>query len=89
MKLHEVCGYVKLSNGVMISSNSKLYTQKKTLDDVEKERIIDVLKATEGQMTNTAELLGITRATLYAKVQRYKINRMCLLEDHRLEEIQE
>jgi DNA-binding NtrC family response regulator len=45
----------------------------KTLDDMEKEYIINVLAETEGNQTKAAELLGINRKTLYKKIHRYKI----------------
>lgn len=45
----------------------------KTLEDVEKEHIINVLAQTEGNQTKASEVLGINRKTLYKKIHRYKI----------------
>ena len=45
----------------------------KTLEDMEKEHIINVLAQTEGNQTKASELLGINRKTLYKKIHRYKI----------------
>jgi DNA-binding NtrC family response regulator len=45
----------------------------KTLEDMEKEHIINVLAETEGNQTKASEILGINRKTLYKKIQRYKI----------------
>lgn len=45
----------------------------KTLEDVEKEHIINVLAQTEGNQTRASEVLGINRKTLYKKIHRYKI----------------
>jgi DNA-binding NtrC family response regulator len=45
----------------------------KTLEDIEKEHIINVLAETEGNQTKASRILGINRKTLYKKIQRYKI----------------
>jgi DNA-binding NtrC family response regulator len=45
----------------------------KSLEDIEKEHIINVLAETEGNQTKAAEILGINRKTLYKKIHRYKI----------------
>jgi DNA-binding NtrC family response regulator len=44
-----------------------------TLEDIEKEHIINVLAETEGNQTRASEILGINRKTLYKKIHRYKI----------------
>lgn len=45
----------------------------KTLEDMEKGHIINVLAETEGNQTKASEVLGINRKTLYKKIHRYKI----------------
>ena len=45
----------------------------KTLEDMEKEHIINVLAETEGNQTRASEILGINRKTLYKKIHRFKI----------------
>lgn len=45
----------------------------RTLEDVEKEYIINVLSQTEGNQTKASQILGINRKTLYKKIHRYKI----------------
>ncbi len=45
----------------------------KTLEDMEKEHIINVLSETKGNQTRASEVLGINRKTLYKKIHRYKI----------------
>jgi len=45
----------------------------KTLEDIEKDHIINVLAETEGNQTRASEVLGINRKTLYKKIHRYKI----------------
>jgi len=45
----------------------------KTLEDMEKEHIINVLAETKGNQTKASEVLGINRKTLYKKIHRYKI----------------
>ncbi len=44
-----------------------------TLEDMEKEYIRAVLRAQNGNRTRTAEVLGIDRKTLWAKIRKYKI----------------
>jgi DNA-binding NtrC family response regulator len=44
-----------------------------TLEEMEKEYIKTVLRAQNGNRTRTAEVLGIDRKTLWAKIRKYKI----------------
>jgi len=46
-----------------------------TLVALEKEHILATLEHTNGNMTRTAEILGIERSTLYLKLKRYDANR--------------
>jgi transcriptional regulator of acetoin/glycerol metabolism len=46
-----------------------------SLAAVEKEHIERVLRETAGNVTQSARLLGIDRATLYNKIKRYGIRR--------------
>ncbi len=46
----------------------------KTLEELEREHIIHALKATDGNRSKTARLLGIDRKTLYDKIKRYEID---------------
>lgn len=45
----------------------------KSLEELEREHIIHALKATDGNRSKTARLLGIDRKTLYDKIKRYRI----------------
>ena len=58
-----------------------------SLEKAEKELISRALQETGWQKTRTAALLGITRATLYAKVKQYNIGKDAFAEDEELEEI--
>lgn len=49
--------------------------QKKTMEEIEKEYIIKTLIETKQNLSKTAEILGITRATLYNKIKKYQIDR--------------
>lgn len=44
------------------------------LEDLERKAIIDALSHYEKNISRTAQGLGITRATLYKKIKKYKIN---------------
>ena len=43
------------------------------LDQMEKEYIKQVLAATDGNRSQTARILGISRSTLQDKIKRYRI----------------
>ena len=45
----------------------------KSLDEMEKQHIIQVLKENQGNISRTAEVLGINRVTLYRKIKEYNI----------------
>jgi len=45
----------------------------RTLKDIEKEHIINVLEETGGNQSKASEILGINRKTLYKKIHAYKI----------------
>jgi DNA-binding NtrC family response regulator len=45
----------------------------RTLKDIEKEHIIDVMEKTGGNQSKASEILGINRKTLYKKIHKYKI----------------
>lgn len=45
----------------------------KTLDEMEREMIIKVLEENGGNLSRTSEKLGITRATLYRKMEKHGI----------------
>ncbi len=47
--------------------------QIKSLEELEREHIIQALKVTDGNRSKTARLLGIDRKTLYDKIKRYQI----------------
>ncbi|MHC5074162.1 MAG: helix-turn-helix domain-containing protein, partial [Planctomycetota bacterium] len=56
-----------------------------SLEKAEKELIARALKETGWQKTRAASLLGITRATLYAKVKQYNITKENGLSDDSLD----
>ena len=45
-----------------------------TLDELEKQRILHALEATDGNLSHTATSLGISRAALYRRLEKYGIN---------------
>jgi len=44
------------------------------LDDVQREHLMGVLRAHNGNVAKSAEALGIAASTLYYKLRRYKIS---------------
>lgn len=45
-----------------------------TLDELEKQRILHALEATDGNLSHTATTLGISRASLYRRLEKYNIS---------------
>lgn len=45
----------------------------KTLDETERQAIIETLSLCNNNISQTSSILGVTRATLYRKIKRYKI----------------
>ncbi|CAB5110226.1 Response regulator of zinc sigma-54-dependent two-component system [Olavius algarvensis associated proteobacterium Delta 3] len=45
----------------------------RTLEDIEKEHIINILAETGGNQSRAAKILGINRKTLYKKIHKFKI----------------
>ena len=62
-----------LSDGTYIPSVVNSVAPEK-LADIEKKHIIVTLEHCEGSIAKTAKVLGITRATVYKKLERYGIN---------------
>ena len=60
-------------------SQATNYAKDFSLDKAERELIARALQETGWQKTRAAALLGITRATLYAKVKQYNIKKGPLL----------
>lgn len=52
-------------------SHSNVTTQTSTLEDIERKAIADAIASCGGNLTLVAQLLGITRQTLYNKIKRY------------------
>jgi DNA-binding NtrC family response regulator/pSer/pThr/pTyr-binding forkhead associated (FHA) protein len=50
-----------------------LHKKDKTLKELEKERIIEALEETRGNIGETIRILGISRATLYNKFKEYEL----------------
>ena len=51
----------------------------KTLNDLIRDNLVEVLKEFEGSITNSAHYLGVTRMTVYRWIAQYGIN----IEDFR------
>jgi transcriptional regulator of acetoin/glycerol metabolism len=49
------------------------FTGQNTLDDIERQAILATLRATGGDRTACARILGIDKSTLYRKLKRYNV----------------
>jgi len=56
------------------ASDPKLHGIPGTLQEVERQRILDALLETGGNKKQAARRLGIHRSTLYAKIRRYGLD---------------
>ena len=63
---------IDLEENIIIGISEPVERKIKSLDACEKEHILETLKYCEGNMTTAAEILGIGRATLYRKLQKYQ-----------------
>ncbi|WP_236911099.1 helix-turn-helix domain-containing protein [Clostridium sp. Cult1] len=52
----------------------QIRTLKSTLEEVEKQTLIDSLIISKGNKTLAAKELGISRTSLYEKISKYKID---------------
>jgi transcriptional regulator of acetoin/glycerol metabolism len=50
-----------------------------TLQQLEKQAIIATLDRTQGNIKESAGILGIDRSTLYEKIKRYEIDRAAVV----------
>lgn len=67
-------GRERLSNETKIETNDNQEYVNLSLQEVEKNHIIKVLKHCQGNITNSARILGIARNTLYRKMKEYQIS---------------
>ncbi|MEJ2048436.1 MAG: sigma-54 dependent transcriptional regulator [Calditrichota bacterium] len=58
-----------------INTSEKTASKKVKLSDLEKDHILRILDETGGNVTKTANLLGIDRVTLYNKMKKYGVKR--------------
>jgi two-component system response regulator PilR (NtrC family) len=65
----------KISSGSGQASSPTYRIHPKTLEDIEKEYLIRILKETNWQKKKAADILGIDTSTIYRKMQRYNITK--------------
>jgi nitrogen regulation protein NR(I) len=53
----------------------------KFMDQVDKLLVIEALRLTNGNQTSAAKILGMTRPTLHAKIQKYGLHRETVIKD--------
>ncbi len=57
----------------VVSEKKCIRCDPKSLEDLEKDHIINVLEETGGNQSRAAEILGINRKTLYKKIHKYQL----------------
>lgn len=58
-----------------VQKNSLHFSDMKSLEDLEKDHILDVLEQTNWNRSQSAKILGIDRKTLYEKLKRYGVEK--------------
>ena len=64
----------KGGNNLLVGEEGTIHAGSMTLDEVEKLMIIKALDAYKGNITKVAEGLGISRAALYRRLEKYGLN---------------
>ncbi len=55
--------------------NSKISGKIRSIEEIEKEAILNALVLTDGNISQAAEGLNISRNTLYNKIEKYGLSR--------------
>lgn len=71
--LLDVGDFEREAGSLMELNQSNLSFDGLTLDELEKQRILRALEATDGNLSHTAASLGISRAALYRRLEKYGI----------------
>jgi PAS domain S-box-containing protein len=64
----------QIANGEPVCSQNAL-TLDESLDDVKRRRLVDALRRTNGNQSETARLLGISRTSVWNQMKKYKIDK--------------
>jgi DNA-binding NtrC family response regulator len=64
-----------------LDANSGLGCEPRLLEAVEKQLIVEALRRSKGNQSKAAELLGIPRPTLHAKLQRHGVRTATTVDD--------
>jgi transcriptional regulator of acetoin/glycerol metabolism len=63
------------SKNIKHNGNATIETKENlSLEEVERIHIEKILNRTEGNISKSSEILGVSRNTLYRKIKEYKIN---------------
>ena len=65
---------IRASGPTLVKRSDAFPTEGVTLDTVERDLIVDALKAAENNRSRAARLLGITRSQLYTKLQKHRLD---------------
>lgn len=63
----------KIQNPRLLTSSTTGFNPKELMDDTEKFLLIQALTQTNGNRTEAAKILGISRSTLYQKIKKYHV----------------
>lgn len=65
----------KLGEAVFVPASAAIPSGRQTLADREREAILETLKSTNWRLTESAQVLGISRTTLWRRLRAYGIDR--------------
>jgi two-component system, NtrC family, response regulator HydG len=64
----------QIANGAPVCRDAAV-SLNESLDDVKRRRLVDALKRTHGNQSETARLLGISRTSVWNQIKKYNINK--------------
>lgn len=64
----------QIANGVPVCRETAVSLDE-SLDDVKRRRLVDALRRTNGNQSETAHLLGISRTSVWNQIKKYNINK--------------
>lgn len=64
----------QIANGAPVCRETAVFLDE-SLDDVKRRRLVDALRRTDGNQSETARLLGISRTSVWNQIKKYNINK--------------